>query len=110
MSAPAPSRRAVGLVLGAALVIIGAVIAAFAVFGGSTAPDPGPKPSTSSQPTDTPPTGEPTGDPTCPVFDAECQAGGGDGGTGGATPQPSSPPDGGTGGTGSNGGLFGGTG
>ncbi|MBT2396281.1 hypothetical protein [Streptomyces sp. ISL-100] len=110
MSAPAPSRRTVGLILGAVLVIVGAVIAAFAVFGGSTEPDPDPTPSSSSQPTDAPPTNEPTGNPTCPIFDAECQAGGGDGGTGGTTPQPSSPPDGGEGGNGGNGGLFGGTG
>lgn len=33
MSDPRPSRRTVGLVVGVALVVVGAVIAAFAVFG-----------------------------------------------------------------------------
>ncbi|MFG2141897.1 hypothetical protein [Streptomyces sp. NPDC048650] len=105
MSTPAPSRRTVGLVVGAVLVIVGAVIASLAVFGGSTAPDPKPSRPPTSQPSE--PTTGPTSEPSCLLYDFECQSGGG---SGGPTPQPSTPPDGRTGGAGGNEGLFGDTG
>lgn len=67
MSDPRPSRRTVGLVVGVALVVVGAVIAAFAVFGGS---DGGAKPEPSRPPTppatSQPPTADPTMEPTDP--------------------------------------------
>ncbi|MFG3132945.1 hypothetical protein ACGFZU_35255 [Streptomyces tendae] len=98
MTESAPSRRTVGLIVGVALVVVGAVLAAFAVFGGSdgnAAPGPTSPPTTSQQPTadptpTAPPTGggEPTGNPTspgeptpsapdgssggCNIFDPEC--------------------------------------
>lgn len=107
MSAPAPSRRTVGLVLGAVLVIIGAMIASIAVFDGSAAPEPEPSRPPTAQPSE--PTTDPTPEPSCMLYDLECQTGGGDGGSGGTTPQPSTPPDS-AGGSSGNGGLFGGTG
>ncbi|MFI9052450.1 hypothetical protein [Streptomyces sp. NPDC053427] len=129
MSVPKPSGRLVALMVGVALVVVGAVLAAYAAFGGSdgSSPSPGPSPSAS-----------------CNIFDPEC-APGGDSGGGDPTPTPSdpgptqcrgaradvgddapmettapnstkeptaeptTPPCGGTGGSG-NGGLFGGTG
>jgi hypothetical protein len=71
-----PSRRSLGaLVVGVALIVVGAVLAAFAVFGGEQdAPAPEPSPTAS-----------------CNIFDPEC--GPGPEPTAGPTePEPSSPP------------------
>ncbi|GHF33087.1 hypothetical protein GCM10010218_12700 [Streptomyces mashuensis] len=105
MTVPALSRRAVGLVVGAVLIIVGVVIASVAVFGSSTAPDPAP----SRPPTSWPPTDEPTRglapERSCLMYDLECQTGEGDESSGGATSQPSTPPDD-TGATAGASGLF----
>ncbi|WJV44547.1 hypothetical protein [Streptomyces flavofungini] len=105
MSAPAPSQRTVGLVLGAVLVIVGAVIVSVAVFGGSTAPGPEPSRPPTTHPSE--PTTDPMPEPSCMLYDFECQTGNSSSST---TPQPSTPPDQGSGGTSGNGELFGGTG
>ncbi|MEU7228859.1 hypothetical protein [Streptomyces chrestomyceticus] len=99
MSTPPPSGRAVALVAGAVLVIIGALIAGLAVFGGSSgAPAPEPRPSQvpTPQPTEPteptrPPTLRPTAEPTtpdgCKLYDMECQhSGGNSNGTSGGPP------------------------
>ncbi|MFE1289694.1 hypothetical protein [Streptomyces sp. NPDC058751] len=90
MAQPAPSRRTVGLIVGIALLVIGAILAAFAVFGGgdgTTAPEPSTSP-TSARPSAPEPTpNQPTPSPTAPepsptscnIFDPECP--GGTGGT-----------------------------
>ncbi|MEV5666288.1 hypothetical protein [Streptomyces flaveolus] len=67
-----PSRRRLGALLaGVALTVVGAVLAAFAVFGGDPdAPAPGPAPSPSA---------------SCAVFDWDCQEPT-------AAPEPSDPP------------------
>ncbi|WNZ14917.1 hypothetical protein [Streptomyces sp. 11x1] len=116
MAESAPSRRTVALVVGVALVVIGSVLAAFTVFGGSdsstTAPDTPPTSEQSADPS-TPPVSTPPmpPDPTgtaCSIFDPECDSGST---TGGTMPTPTAVPsdgDGGTSGSG-NGGLFGGT-
>ncbi|MEW1657894.1 hypothetical protein [Streptomyces sp. NPDC093707] len=88
MSSPSPSNRTVALVAGAVLVIIGALIASLAVFGGSAgAPEHEPSPPPTSAP--------PTAQPPCGMYDFECQVGGTDGGWS----DPSSPPNGTDGGT-----------
>ncbi|MFF9192600.1 hypothetical protein [Streptomyces rochei] len=113
MTESAPSRRTVGLIVGVALIVVGAVLAAFAVFGGSDGtanPDPTPPPTT-SQPTTGPTPGDPSPNPSdpeptgapCNVFDPEC----GGSTTGGTEPTPMPTPSGGSGGNG-GGGLFGG--
>lgn len=96
-----PSRRRFGaLVVGVALIVVGAVLAAFAVFAGDPeAPAPEPSPTSS-----------------CNIFDPECEPGPEP--TAGPTePEPSSPPvsttpppgdDSGGGNGGTTGGLFGG--
>ncbi|MYX26812.1 hypothetical protein GTY75_09040 [Streptomyces sp. SID8381] len=89
MAGTRPFHRTTALLVGVALIAIGAVLAALAVFGGS---DPSPdRPPTTPSPSA--PTSEPAPDPTPPDGDS--------------TPQPSSPPGADGGSTG--GGLFGGT-
>ncbi|MFH8410408.1 hypothetical protein ACH4FX_37380 [Streptomyces sp. NPDC018019] len=118
---PPPSGRTVALVAGAVLVIIGAMIAALAVFGGSDgAPAPTPRPSQVPTPQPTRPTTEPTRPPWprpsvepttpdgCKLYDMECQHQSG-GASGGTVPVPSRPPEGGTVGT-TAGGIVGGSG
>ncbi|MEV0437707.1 hypothetical protein AB0I84_22915 [Streptomyces spectabilis] len=94
MNAPAPSRRAVGLAVGAVLVIVGAVLASIAVFGGSAVPDNESRPSTAQPSTAAnKPQGGPRADPTaeasCLLYDFECQA------EGGSAVVPRQPPPGG---------------
>ncbi|MFF1380627.1 hypothetical protein [Streptomyces sp. NPDC058308] len=112
MNAPAPSRRTVGLVVGALLVIVGAALASIAVFGGSATPDPESSRPSSAQPTkpaSKPQDGQsagPTAGASCLLYDFECQAEGGSA----VVPRQSSVLPADTGGTGGYGHLFGGTG
>ncbi|MGI5337726.1 hypothetical protein ACQEVS_10155 [Streptomyces sp. CA-181903] len=93
MTVSARSQRTVGFVGAAVLVIVGAVIASIAVFGGGTAPDSKPPHS----PVARTPTGEPTSgpspQPSCPLYDLECQDGREDDSPSEDAAQPSTPPD-----------------
>ncbi len=77
MSSSDAARKVIALAVGLALMAVGAVVAAFAVFGGDDSSAPGPRPSPST----------PT---TCMPFAVDCQPGGGTGGVS-PTPLPSPP-------------------
>ncbi len=98
MNAPPSAGRTVGLVVGAVLVIAGAVFATIAVFGGSTAPGPDSSRPPSAQPTKPNKSAKPetSGPGTAPspevsylLYDFECQA---EGGSAVVTRQPPVPP------------------
>ncbi|MFF4188174.1 hypothetical protein ACFYZ9_33765 [Streptomyces sp. NPDC001691] len=74
MSSSDASRKAVALAIGLALIAVGAVIAAFSVFGDDSSA-PGPRPSQS------PPA-------TCSPFAVDCHTGGSTGSSGGTEPTP----------------------
>ncbi|WP_030780763.1 hypothetical protein [Streptomyces sp. NRRL S-920] len=83
MKAPALSRRTVAILVGAVLVIAGAVVASIAVFGGSATPDPEPsgpfavRPSNPVSKQGASPSADPTTQAGCLLYDFECQAEGG---------------------------------
>ncbi|MGC4950969.1 hypothetical protein ACLQ2N_32855 [Streptomyces sp. DT224] len=115
-----PCRRRFGaLAVGVALIVVGAILAAFAVFGGDPqAPDPKPSqtacnvfdPECGGSPTPTGPT-EPSSTPQLPsptVAPPDGSGGTSEGGTGGGGTDGGGTSEGGTGG-GNAGGFFGGT-
>ncbi|MEW2366024.1 hypothetical protein AB0887_29280 [Streptomyces huasconensis] len=105
MNAPPSAGRTVGLVVGAVLVIAGAVFATIAVFGGSTAPGPDSSRPPSAQPSKPTksaklpnpadksetagPSTAPSPEASCLLYDFECQA---EGGSAVVTRQPPVPP------------------
>ncbi|MFF8657439.1 hypothetical protein [Streptomyces huasconensis] len=92
MNAPRSAGRTVGLLVGAVLVIVGAVVATIAVFGGSTAPGPDSSRPPSAQPTKSKTAGPgtaPSPEASCLLYDFECQA---EGGSAVVTRQPPVPP------------------